>query len=194
MRARECVILIKKEERFGTVCVPCKRLCVTTKIEFNRKRSKLQSPTSSKASLIFVSPDHLRATIKQQKLTIRDKELQCNQLKETMKEMQNQISLKSCEIDNQLENDIIDIFKGISPEKVSQFIRIFWEEQQKCLQTTSKSQLRYHLMVIKYCLAVFAKSPSAYRELRYKEKNESGTLTLPSEQILRDYRNCIKLQ
>ena len=73
-------------------------------------------------------------------------------------------------------------------------MRLFWEEQQKYLQTNSKSQIRYHPMVIKYCLAIHAKSPSAYRELKFEEKTGSGILYLPSERTLRDYRNYIKPQ
>jgi hypothetical protein len=41
--------------------------------------------------------------------------------------------------------------------------------------------------VIRFALSIHSKSPSAYRELR-----ESGALILPSEQVLRDYKNYFK--
>ena len=42
-------------------------------------------------------------------------------------------------------------------------------------------------MIIRFCLSLAAKSSSCYEELR-----NSGVLTLPSQQRLRDYRNAIK--
>ena len=47
-------------------------------------------------------------------------------------------------------------------------------------------------MVIRYCLSLAAKSPSAYEELRYNEKNNTGVLILPSRRRLRDYKNYIR--
>ena len=42
-------------------------------------------------------------------------------------------------------------------------------------------------MVIRFCLSLAAKSPSAYEELR-----DSKDLRLPSQRTLRDYRNAVK--
>ena len=44
-------------------------------------------------------------------------------------------------------------------------------------------------MVIRYCLSIAAKSPSAYDDLRYDEKAGTGFLVLPSRRRLRDYKN-----
>ena len=71
-------------------------------------------------------------------------------------------------------------------------MKLFWEEQQKYIIATSKSGIRYHPMVIKYCLSLAAKSPGAYEELRFDEKKGTGILVLPSQRTLRDYRNYIK--
>ena len=47
-------------------------------------------------------------------------------------------------------------------------------------------------MIIKVCLALAAKSSSAYSELRYDSEKGSGILVLPSLSTLRDYRNYIR--
>ena len=47
-------------------------------------------------------------------------------------------------------------------------------------------------MIIKYCLAVAANSPSAYEMLRLNDQKSSGILRLPSQRTLRDYRNYIR--
>ena len=70
-------------------------------------------------------------------------------------------------------------------------MKLFWQEQQKYLGT-SKTGIRYHPMIIRYCLNLVAKSPSAYEEIPYDEKHGTGFLILPSQWRLRDYCNYIK--
>ena len=65
-------------------------------------------------------------------------------------------------------------------------MKFFWQEQMKLLQS-SKMGRRYHPQVIRFALSIHSKSPSAYRELR-----DSGALVLPSERVLRDYKNYFK--
>ena len=42
-------------------------------------------------------------------------------------------------------------------------------------------------MIIRYCLALQAKSAAAYNEIRYDEKTGTGFVVLPSQRRLRDY-------
>ena len=49
--------------------------------------------------------------------------------------------------------------------------------------------MRYHPMIIRFCLSLTAKSRSCYEELR-----NSKVLVLPSQRRLRDYGNAIKPQ
>ena len=65
-------------------------------------------------------------------------------------------------------------------------MKFFWQEQMNLLQS-AKMGRRYHPQVIRFTLSLHGKSPSAYRELR-----DSGALILPSERILRDYKNYFK--
>ena len=64
-------------------------------------------------------------------------------------------------------------------------------EQQTYLHAT-KPGVRYHPMIIRYCLVLAAKSPAAYDHIRYEEKNQTDFLILPSRRRLRDYRNYIR--
>ena len=70
-------------------------------------------------------------------------------------------------------------------------MKMYWEEQQKYM-SSSKKGVRYHPMIIRYCLGLAAKSPTVYDEIRYDEKNKSGFLVLPSRRRLRDYKNYIR--
>ena len=67
-------------------------------------------------------------------------------------------------------------------------MNLFWQQQQK-LFGSKATGVRYHPIIIRFCLSLAAKSPSCYEELR-----NSKVLVLPSQRRLRDYRNAIKPQ
>ena len=73
------------------------------------------------------------------------------------------------------------------------FMKFFWEDQQKYL-SSSKTGVRYHPQIIRYCLSLAAKSPAFYDDIRLDEKNETGFLILQSRRRLRDYKNYIPPQ
>ena len=70
-------------------------------------------------------------------------------------------------------------------------MKLFWGKQMKFINS-SPSQLRYHPMIIKFCLGLYAKSPAAYEQLRLNEKEGTGVMILRSQRTLRDYRNYIR--
>ena len=88
------------------------------------------------------------------------------------------------EIDHELSDDFARIIG--SAKQVTPFMNLFWQEQKK-LFSRSSTGVCYHPMIIRFCLSLAAKSPSAYEELR-----NSGVLVLPSQRRLKDYRNAIK--
>ena len=47
-------------------------------------------------------------------------------------------------------------------------------------------------MIITCFLAIASKSSAAYKELRYDSKKGTGVLVLPSQRMLRDYKNYIR--
>ena len=65
-------------------------------------------------------------------------------------------------------------------------MKFFWEQQMALMQS-KKMGRRYHPQVIRFALSIHGKSPSTYREL-----HDSGALILPSERVLRDYKNYFK--
>jgi hypothetical protein len=96
--------------------------------------------------------------------------------------MQQKIIDHGLSVDKSLEDDILKIMNGQNLE-VTPHMKFFWQEQMKLLQSSSSGR-RYHPQIIRFALSVHGKSPSAYRELR-----DSGALVLPSERVLRDYKN-----
>ena len=65
-------------------------------------------------------------------------------------------------------------------------MKFFWEQQVKLLES-NKMGRRYHPQVIFFALSLHSKSASAYGEVR-----KSGALILPSERVLRNYKNYFK--
>lgn len=67
------------------------------------------------------------------------------------------------------------------------FQQIFWQQQKEAASKSDKRGLRWHPLIIKWCLYLRHQSGKAYETLR-----DSGVLQLPSQRTLRDYSNCVK--
>ena len=93
-------------------------------------------------------------------------------------------------VDHELNEDFQKIFCGCDKSTIPNFMKLFWEEQQKYIQASCSSSVKYHPVTI-FCLNLAAKSSSAYSDLRYDCKTGNGILVLPSLRTLRDYKNYI---
>ena len=79
-------------------------------------------------------------------------------------------------------------------KSMTPFMRLFWKEQRKMFCHLMQGQ-RYHPMMIRFCLSLHSKSPSAYKEFRDALGcKQGGILTLPCKRTLRDYKNWIRAQ
>jgi len=72
-----------------------------------------------------------------------------------------------------------DIQSFYEPES---FQCLFWDQQIKALSLTDKRSMRWHPLMIKWCLYLRHLSGKAYETLR-----QTGVLRLPSQRTLRDY-------
>ena len=133
------------------------------------------APAKTKAPLSACGPEKLRATVISSRLHIED-------LEEHLQKFLGDIQKDGIGISESFEKDILSIMGGQSLES-SPHMKLFWQEQMKLLQSTEMGR-GYHLQIIRF---VLSKSPSACRELQ-----ESGALALPSELVLRDYKNYFK--
>ena len=89
------------------------------------------------------------------------------------------LDTESEKVSSELSSDFISLYSGCDKKDVPPFMKLFWDEQQHYIQSSSSSSVRYHPMVIKFCLNLAAKSSSAYSDLRYDSKTGSGILVLP---------------
>ena len=180
-RAPDCQILVNDTNP----CSSCSKFNQKCVYDTTRKQTKLTEPAKLNAPIKNTRPERL-------KLTIQNQILQCKLFEEEINKMKATLEMDSQPVDSQLSKDFVTLFSGCDQERVPPFMKLFWEEQQKYLTSSSSSSIRYHPMIIKYCLSLAAKSSSSYSDLRYNSKTGSGVLVLPSLRTLRDYKNYIR--
>ena len=115
------------------------------------------------------------------------------ELKMKLGQLQDEISKVSLPVSADLSNEFKSIILETDQRKISPFMRLFWEEQQRHLQS-SPNNVKYHPMIIRYCLSLASKSAAAYDDIRYNEKTGTVFVILPSRCRLRDYKNCTQPQ
>ena len=173
-RAKGCLLIQEKEE----ACSVCTTYAGCANSAQKAKESRSSKPAHLNAPVTKTDPERI-------KLTLQEERLKCAQLEQALSEMRVELEKSSMDIDNELSNDFIKILDS-ADTKITPFMKLFWQEQRK-LFTRSTTGVRYHPMIIRFCLCLAAKSPSCYEELR-----NSGVLVLPSQRRLKDYRNVIK--
>ena len=177
-RSPRCEVAIVTDSPTDQPCNPCAKTLSTIEKAAKRKKKTTSIPAKSKAPLTSCSSEKLVATVKASRL-------ECKQLEGRIKELEAKIKDDGVGISGSLENDILKIMGGQNLE-ATPHMKFFWEQQMKLLQS-EKFGRRYHPQIIRFALSLHGKSPAAYRELR-----DSGALILPSERVLRDYKNYFK--
>ena len=173
------------------------QLCTNCNNFQNSRRSQIQKSNKKQEAMNLI-PAKPKAPISKTsstriKLTLQQYRIENKFLREKNDELQQEICKSSVKVSTDLGNDMVTIMSGADQSKISPFMKFFWEEQQKYLKSSSTG-VRYHPMIIRYCLSLAAKSSAAYDEIRYDEKKGTGFLILPSRRRLRDYKNYIKPQ
>ena len=183
-RSNNCEILIKSFD----MCVNCNKLEKNANSSLSKKLKRqekiLLEPAKPNAPVSKTSSQRIKLTLQQYR--IENKEL-----KTKIENLKDEIAKNAHNISDSLNNDLVTIMSEADQSQVPPFMKFFWEEQQKYVKSSAKG-IRYHPMVIRYCLALASKSASAYDDIRYNEKTGTGILILPSRRRLRDYKNYIR--
>ncbi|XP_071101730.1 uncharacterized protein [Haliotis cracherodii] len=83
-----------------------------------------------------------------------------------------------------LKKHTVDVEKAFPDENSLQ--RLFWDQQLKCVSLTDRRQMKWHPMIIKWCLYIRSKSQKAYDATR-----DAGFISLPSSRTLFDYSHWL---
>ncbi|CAB4042702.1 Transposable element P transposase [Paramuricea clavata] len=178
-RCVTCQVLVRRQDQGDVICEPCKQLQRKIVAQQNRSTRQSSAPAKDKAPLTRCSADKLRGS------TVVESRVKCSLLEAKVKSLQVQIKKDSITVSETLEKDVLTIMGGHNLESTPH-MKFFWEQQVR-LRQANKFGRRFHPQVIRFALSIHCKSASAYRELR-----DSGALILPSERVLRDYRNYFK--
>ena len=138
----------------------------------NSKKASLAKPAHLNASVKVTSPERT-------KLTLQQKRLQCKQLEKQISAMKKSLDTEGQKISPELSNDFQKLFFVSGDLKFQSFMKLFWQEQQKYINSSNSTGIRYHPMIIRFCLTLAAKSSSAYKDLQYDSTTGFGLLILP---------------
>ncbi len=99
---------------------------------------------------------------------------------------------RGVEVDDTVHSDLQSIMTSESENVLKSFpegsfARIFWEQQLDAASRNDARGMRWHPLMVKWCLYLRHKSSGAYDTLR-----ESGCIKLPSQRTLRDYTHYVK--
>lgn len=175
-RAKDCLLVCD-----NSVCESCQEYLLSTS-SCRKAKERRQSRTAHvNAPVSKTDPERI-------KLTLQGQRLRCEELERQLNEMRVELEKTNIEVDHELSNDFSKILNSANDADITPFMKLFWEQQNKLFSSNSKG-VRYHPMIIRFCLSLAAKSPSCYEELR-----NSKVLILPSQRRLKDYRNAIRPQ
>ena len=90
--------------------------------------------------------------------------LKCAPLQSRTEAMKVELNNSSVMMDCKWHSDFLSIISN-AYHSISDIMNLFWQEQKK-LFSVSSSGVRYYPMIIRYCLSVASKSPSAFQEIR----------------------------
>ena len=113
------------------------------------------------------------------RLAIMQERLKFAQLEKGLTGMKNEIKVSGASVSGKISNDMLNIFNQ-NENKATPLLKLFWEQQKNAFKCNPKL-VRYHSMIIRFCISFDEKSTSRYDKLR-----DSNIVVLPSRRTLRD--------
>lgn len=189
IRSRQCLLLTT-----GDRCINCQQYRRTLTKRYFRQQDKIPTPQK----------DWLSSTKGNKKLTETEKLAKLSQIKCLSKNLKAKvkslelkvnkaISDNGVQLNDRDNNDFSGLMSGLGTQIEKEFPdsasyqRVFWEQQIKFNKLKDKRGMRWHPLMIKWCIYLKSKSSSTYDALK-----NSGFINLPSERLLYDYSHFIK--
>ena len=193
IRSMECSLLVAGSE--GR-CPHCKMTRITLNTMLRRKKMKTEDKgvnyVSSRKRLDHMSQQELRMKVRslqqeRKRLLSQTTTLQSKN-KKLKEEITRSIRSSGYHLSNKDTDDMNKLMEElVNDENNSPYQKLLIEQQLKYNRLRNPKSMRWHPMIIKWCLYVKSKSPKAYKTLK-----ESQFMNLPSERTLYDYSHYIK--
>jgi hypothetical protein len=191
IRSVSCNLLILDNETR-----PRCKLCVKYRKCLQQKRNRHEKLLNSDVDFTKTTYKHadmpreiLLRKLQQQNEHIRSLQ---NNIDRLERQIRKQINKEGVSLDKCYSAEMIDLMQMCEKDVVksypdsNSFQRLFWSQQLKAV-STDKFGIRWHPMIIRWCLAIRQKSQAAYDTVR-----EAGFIKLPSNRTLFDYSHYIK--
>ena len=173
-------------------CTPCKTYRPTLRTLYNRyshRSSDSISDASSHANIRYMNTPEKKDKIMKLKKKAQSAEKEVSKLQAKIKKLTQE---QGESVDEALHGDLESIMKENNDEIAKaypegSFSRLFWEEQKHAASVKDSRAMRWHPLIIRWCLNLKLISSAAYHATR-----SAGFIKLPSERTLRDYTHYFK--
>ena len=181
VRTTSCEVLVH-----GGKCSSCKKYRPHLRALSSCWRAQKERKVSK-----FTNNQYLTATQqldKMKQLQSRAQEAE-KEVKRLQHIIERSVETNGTAVDPILHDDLVTIMEEESETikqqyKKGTFKHLFWEQQLKAAKAKGPNGIRWHPMMIRWCLNLKMISSAAYHAMC-----SSGFVTLPSERTLRDYSN-----
>ena len=190
VRSSSCEMLSQ-----GPKCSSCVEYRSPLRSAYNRwNKRTLRSPSKFTSASSRTPFSYLRTPEKRRRYSLlRARAIAAEKkLARLRKRLKESISKSGVTIESDLHSDLVQTMEENNEEIQKKygegtFRRLFWDQQMQAAKAKNPTQVRWHPMMIKWCLHLKLLSSSAYHAMR-----SSGFITLPSERTLRDYTRWIE--
>ena len=193
IRHNECELLVPHTNRKHR-CACCRKYRKTLRTLVSRQSHEQTGGENSRTNAeSHANYRYLMESEKDERL--RELHMQHRNTTKRLKRMEERLAHtiedKGIDVDESMNNDLKQIMQECSAKVTTEYpegslARIFWEQQLKAASSKDRRQIRWHPIVVKWCLYLRHQSSSAYESLR-----KSGCLLLPSQRTLRDYTHYV---
>lgn len=186
IRSAQCELVTS-----GVKCKSCQMYRPTLRKLYTRwsERSSRLTDASSHTNFRYLNTPEKKEKVAQLKRRVVVVESEVRKLQAKIENLTQQLGNS---VDSGLHGDLLDIMKENTPEMEKafpegSFKRLFWQEQLRAASKKDARQVRWHPLIVRWCLNLKLMSSSAYHAMR-----TAGFISLPSERTLRDYSNHFK--
>ncbi|XP_065645886.1 uncharacterized protein LOC136076375 [Hydra vulgaris] len=143
LRPKNCDILCSLLSE-NNICSKCSNFEKKFYKQLAQKNKTSTVPAKKNAPLKSTHPNKII-------LALKEKRLECKELTKTIEKIKNEIVSKSIAVSSNISDEVFEIMR-LDNNEVSPFMKMLWKQQQKFFSNPT-SKMRYHPMIIRFCLS-----------------------------------------
>ncbi len=175
------------------LCLPNVLHCIKYRANLRAMYHRWNNRESVSHSSNFTNERYLQTPQKSAKIDkLRKRVHKAEQVVRSLTDKVKKLMGQGEHLDSNLQSDLLSIINDNEQTvrnayREGSFARLFWDEQLKAASTKESRQVRWHPVLVKWCLSLKLLSSAAYHALR-----STGFVKLPSERTLYDYTHYFR--